>query len=176
MIRYAKFVGLQSVSISTDLQNHSTQPSSSRMPLTDGPTASTSATFGPGFSPAQQKFAHSTVRSLRRNRDATPFNQPVDIVALNIPHYPSVITQPMDLGTIERKINATKKGAPSDSVGMYHSVDEFADDVRRVWNNSYVFNGREHAVSLMANRLSDIFEKQLRNMPPFEEVITYLAS
>jgi hypothetical protein len=34
-----------------------------------------------------------------------PFLTPVDPVALNIPDYPLVITHPMDLGTVLRKLN-----------------------------------------------------------------------
>jgi len=37
---------------------------------------------------------------------SAPFNQPVDPVALNIPDYPIVIKNPMDLGTVRNKLRA----------------------------------------------------------------------
>ncbi|KAG8951765.1 hypothetical protein FRC03_012386 [Tulasnella sp. 419] len=126
----------------------------------------------PNFSSAQHKFAMSTIRSLRRNKDATPFNHPVDPVSLNIPHYPSIIKNPMDFSTIEKKLSASKPGAsktPSPVNPPYSSADEFVADVNLVFENSFTFNGRQHIVSQMAERLQEIFTKQIKHMPPPEE-------
>ncbi|KDN39590.1 hypothetical protein RSAG8_08746, partial [Rhizoctonia solani AG-8 WAC10335] len=48
------------------------------------------------MSPTQHKFCVSTVRTLKRLKDALPFLHPVDPIALNIPHYPIVVKRPMD--------------------------------------------------------------------------------
>lgn len=45
------------------------------------------------------------VKKLRRHENAWPFNQPVDPVALKVPDYLQIVKNPMDLGTIEDKIN-----------------------------------------------------------------------
>jgi len=46
------------------------------------------------------------VKMLRQHKNAWPFNEPVDPVALNIPDYFQVVTHPMDLGTIEVRRHA----------------------------------------------------------------------
>ena len=53
---------------------------------------------------------------------AEPFMTPVDHVALNIPDYPTVVTHPMDLGTINDKLSASQ----------YQSASGFVLDVRLV--------------------------------------------
>jgi hypothetical protein len=41
------------------------------------------------------------IKALKSHKSAYAFLEPVDTVALNIPDYYTVITRPMDLGTIE---------------------------------------------------------------------------
>jgi hypothetical protein len=41
------------------------------------------------------------INSLLNNKQASPFLQPVDPIALGIPDYPTIITRPMDLSTIQ---------------------------------------------------------------------------
>lgn len=103
----------------------------------------------------QYKYALSMLRQLRKNRDARPFNQPVDPVKLNIPTYPTIITHPMDFGTIDKRL-ASK---------LYQTVNEFMDDVKLVFTNCYTFNGHESAISMMAKNLEMIFNKQILQMP-----------
>ncbi|KAG1775474.1 Bromodomain-containing protein, partial [Suillus placidus] len=59
------------------------------------------------LSPVQHRFCLSTVHSLKKLEDASAFVHPVDPVALNIPHYPTIIKTPMDLSTIECKLMAS---------------------------------------------------------------------
>ena len=54
----------------------------------------------------------------------------MDWEALGLPDYPDIITTPMDLGTIEKKLNA----------GKYPDAKAFADDVRLVWKNAMTYN------------------------------------
>lgn len=103
----------------------------------------------------QIKYALSTLRYLKKRPEAGPFVQPVDPVALGIPHYADIISQPMDMGTIERKLQNHQ----------YASSDDFAADMRLIWQNCYTFNGRESAISLWAQTLDGLFEKQLAKMP-----------
>lgn len=61
---------------------------------------------------------------------ANPFYYPVDPVALNIPTYHSVIKKPMDLSTIQTKLNA----------GQYENAKEFEADIRLMFKNCFKFN------------------------------------
>lgn len=88
---------------------------------------------------------------LRKHPYAWPFNQPVDPVALNIPTYFDIIKHPMDLGTIQEKLETEK----------YSNPEEFIQDVELVWNNCYTFNHPSHDISKMAATLSKLFNKNV---------------
>jgi len=120
------------------------------------PPSLPSAPPAPAIMPKEQaKYALSMLRTLKRKSEAGPFLHPVDPVALNIPTYVDIITHPMDLGTVERKIQT----------GQYKDVDEFASDMRLIWQNCITFNGPDNAVSIWAKTLSTLFEKQIQRMP-----------
>lgn len=143
----------------------------------------------------QQKHAINLVRNLKRNKNASPFLKPVDHIALHIPDYYKIITQPMDLGTIEGRLQATGKAMtnvqkvgriygldysygtqPGQWEGIvpegfepkgYRTVQEFKDDLDRVWNNCFRYNGPrdKNPVSAMAGLMMDAAEKNYRGMP-----------
>lgn len=104
----------------------------------------------------QAKFAMNTMKAIKRLRDAGPFVHPVDIVKLNIPFYYNYIPRPMDLSTIERKINANAYEEPS------HVVDDF----NLMVGNCCKFNGELSGISKMAKNIQAHFEKHMLNMPP----------
>lgn len=79
---------------------------------------------------------------------AGPFLQPVDWMALGIPHYPTVVNNPMDLGTILSKLNS----------GQYQTMEEFKTDVDLVWSNATKFNPPGHDVYVMAETLKKDFD------------------
>lgn len=117
----------------------------------------------------QNKFALSVVRSLKKHKDAVPFLIPVDPIALNIPQYPTIITNPMDLSTVERKLG----GAPKTEAAQYQryaNVEEFAADVKLIVQNCVTFNGPDHLVAQMAKRMEEAFDKQMKNMPSADDV------
>lgn len=122
------------------------------------------------LSPAQHRFCSSTVRSLKKLKDAGPFLRPVDIVGLNIPYYPSIIKTPMDFSTIDRKLVASHPIKPdlSENTPRYYNADEFIADVRLIFQNTATFNGPDHVVTAMGKRLQEVFDKQLKNLPPPE--------
>ncbi|KAG9128301.1 hypothetical protein FRC07_001236 [Ceratobasidium sp. 392] len=119
----------------------------------------------------QHKFCVSTVRTLKRLKDASAFLRPVDPVALNIPHYPLIIKRPMDFGTVETRLgNSNPNKPPTELLApRYRTTDDFVADVRQIFQNCYLFNGMEHFISHQARKLEDILDKQLKQMPPDEE-------
>lgn len=104
----------------------------------------------------QAKFALSTIKAIKRLRDAGPFLHPVDIVKLNIPFYYNYIPRPMDLSTIERKINAN----------AYETTDQIVEDFNLMVSNCCKFNGENSGISKMAKNIQAHFEKHMLNMPP----------
>lgn len=87
---------------------------------------------------------------------AWPFYQPVDAELLGLEDYHEVITKPMDLGTVKRKIENSE----------YCLASEFADDVRLIFTNCYRYNPPGSDVVTMARKLQDVFEMKYAHTPP----------
>jgi bromodomain-containing factor 1 len=124
------------------------------------------------LSVSQHKFALSTIRTLKKMKDATPFRFPVDPEALKIPHYLQIIKHPMDFSTIERKLLASNPAKPDPNPvnPRYGSADQFVADVRLIFSNCVTFNGPEHVVTQQGKRVEAVFDKQIKQLPPSEEV------
>ncbi|EKM60891.1 uncharacterized protein PHACADRAFT_247110 [Phanerochaete carnosa HHB-10118-sp] len=120
------------------------------------------------FSVPQHRFCVSTIRTLKKMKAAAPFLKPVDVVALNIPHYPQIVKQPMDFSTIERKLQSStpQKSDPNPSNPRYHHADEFIADVRLIFSNCLAFNGTDHFITQLSKQVEEVFDKQLKNLPP----------
>ncbi|KAI3409406.1 uncharacterized protein J3R85_019345 [Psidium guajava] len=88
------------------------------------------------------------LKKLMHHQCGWPFNQPVDPVKLNIPDYFSIISKPMDLGTIKSKLERN----------MYHGTEDFAADVRLTFSNAMCYNPPGNQVHIMADKLNKIFE------------------
>ena len=71
----------------------------------------------PRIQPSYNNFINASATQVQfvnapKSKDARPFLYPVDIVAMNIPHYPEIITHPMDFSTIEEKLNSSNPVKP----------------------------------------------------------------
>jgi hypothetical protein len=83
------------------------------------------------------------------------FSEPVDPIALGIPTYIDVISEPMDLGTIHRRMEANEVTEPED----------FARLVRLVFENAITFNvDPTHAVHQAARNLLILFNQKYRDV------------
>ncbi|KAG2576463.1 hypothetical protein PVAP13_6NG024600 [Panicum virgatum] len=116
-------------------------------PVAVAPPVASSANYTPSF-----KQCANLLKSLMAHVWANPFLAPVDIVKLNIPDYFDIVKQPMDLGTIQKKMNA----------GRYPTPLEFAADVRLTFSNAMNYNPVNNDVHVMAKTLSKIFETRWR--------------
>lgn len=103
----------------------------------------------------QQKHALMAIKAVKRLKDARPFLQPVDPVALNIPLYFNFIKRPMDLQTIERKLNAN----------AYETPEQITEDFNLMVENSAKFNGPTAVITQMGRNIQAAFEKHMLNMP-----------
>ncbi|KAJ5720771.1 uncharacterized protein N7483_008705 [Penicillium malachiteum] len=123
-------------------------------------TASTPTAVKSGITKMQHKFLTKCVSSLKRMHDSRFYREPVDPIKLNIPNYLQIITQPMDMSTIERKLKAND----------YSSSQAFIDDFNLMVQNSLTFNGPDHLVAQEGQKLKVIFDKQMINLPKPDEV------
>lgn len=103
----------------------------------------------------QHRFILKVIQNIKRTNDAMPFTKPVDIVALNIPTYPTIVTNPMDLRTMEEKLKNNQ----------YPSIAVYVNDFNQIVENSMSFNGPEHVVTKNALNIRASFEKQMLNLP-----------
>ena len=76
------------------------------------------------------------------------FKQPVDASAWGATDYYDIIKHPMDLSTIERKLNELQ----------YSNEDEFVADVRLMFQNCYTYNAPTHPVHQNAKALEKVFD------------------
>jgi len=94
------------------------------------------------------------VASLGRTAGANWFLEPVDGIALGVPHYRSIIDVPMDLGTVKHKL---------DIGGFYTDPRVVAADIRLIFRNAMTFNVLPEApVHEAARDLHAKFEDQLK--------------
>ncbi|KAF0488722.1 Bromodomain-containing protein [Gigaspora margarita] len=107
------------------------------------------------------KHCAAALKPLKHHSSAAPFLEPVDYVKYNIPDYPDIIKNPMDLGTVEQKLNDC----------AYESVNAFISDVRLVFSNCIIYNGAGHQFSAYAKELDNLFTQQLMKMPGVKEEI-----
>lgn len=115
-----------------------------------------------GLTPEQQKHCERLLNSICKLVPAGPFLKPVDPVQAKAPDYYQVITRPMDLGTIEKKLKLRTGSSPGTP---YTSLQEFVDDVNLVFDNCFQYNGSIHTVSQLAIRVKDAFEDGMRSVP-----------
>jgi bromodomain-containing factor 1 len=128
----------------------------------NGAIANTASTSGANktITKAQHKYLLVGLRNLKRIKDAGPFIEPVDPVKLNIPTYPTIIKNPMDISTMEKKLKGDE----------YATVEDYIADMDLIVSNAVTFNGPDHFVSNSARNLKKAFEKQLGHLPKADVV------
>lgn len=99
-----------------------------------------------------QRRAKELIKHLMSKPGAAPFNEPVDVVRLNIPSYLEIITSPMDLGSVRDKLK--NQG--------YENLLETVNDIRLTFDNAKTFNPPSTFVHEVALKLSSDFETMMR--------------
>ena len=92
------------------------------------------------------------IQWLMHSSFAQHFAEPVDPIALALPTYHEVITQPMDLGTVLALISG-------DNVFVF---DDFLAAIRLVWSNAMRFNPSSNTIHKMAHTLAELFEERVQ--------------
>lgn len=87
--------------------------------------------------------------TLKKHQLAYPFLKPVDPIALHVPDYFDIVKEPMDLSTVEKNLRN----------GLYSNPSQFASDMRKIWNNSFLYNAKGSEIYQMTVSMSNYFEK-----------------
>lgn len=82
-------------------------------------------------------------------RFVKPFRHAVDPVADNVPNYFDVVKKPMDLETVERKINE----------GIYADASEFEVDFRLIFQNCYEYWTQDDPIWKMCEDFERLFNE-----------------
>jgi len=90
------------------------------------------------------------LKHLQNKPEASPFLEPVDWEFYGLTDYPEIIKNPMDLGTVQDKVES----------GKCTTMDAFANDVRLVWKNAMRYNRPDSDIYITAEKLSKVFDKK----------------
>jgi hypothetical protein len=95
------------------------------------------------------------------------FRHPIDPVLDQCPDYFSVVKHPMDLSTIQRKLDGDE----------YQTMQEWRQDVELVWANALAYNGPDSDLGILAREMQSVFQHhiQLFAGSPVEEWYTNLS-
>jgi len=118
-----------------------------------GPTVNKKAKL-----PESLRFCNEVLREMfnkKHSSYAWPFYKPVDAAALGLHDYHTIIKKPMDLGTVKTKMDNR----------LYSTAEKFAEDVRQIFQNCYIYNPDTHDVVAMAKKLEEVFEARFKNVP-----------
>ncbi|GMT32994.1 hypothetical protein PFISCL1PPCAC_24291 [Pristionchus fissidentatus] len=98
------------------------------------------------------------LKAALKHKHAWPFAKPVDSIKLNLPDYHKVISRPMDMGTIEKRLKNC----------YYFAAKECIEDFDRIWKACSTFNQNEDDVSLMCKNIENLYRDKMRGMPKEE--------
>ncbi|KAI9228127.1 MAG: histone acetyltransferase [Piptocephalis tieghemiana] len=94
---------------------------------------------------------------LRAHSAAWPFQKPVSVD--DVPDYPIIIKHPMDLSTVEVKVENDE----------YRSFGDYEKDIRLIFTNCRTFNDPDTRYYKSANRLEAFFNEQITKNPVLRE-------
>ena len=145
-------------------------PSLAPPPLVQRPGKTVRGKFYPPTQPPPERPGRVTNRleyirkkvmtSMFNHKDSWPFKTPVDAIKLKIPDYHTIVKNPMDLGTIKKRL--TNK--------YYWCAQEVQDDFKLMFGNCYLYNKPHLDIVLMCKELERAFDKKIEQMKLFKEL------
>ncbi|XP_015491073.1 bromodomain testis-specific protein isoform X3 [Parus major] len=109
-----------------------------------------------------QYLQRVVMRAMWRHNFSWPFHQPVDAVTLNLPDYYTIIKNPMDLGTIKKRLEHN----------YYTRAAECIEDFKTMFWNCYMYNKPGDDIVFMAKELEKLFMQKIAQMPPEEKLLS----
>jgi len=90
-----------------------------------------------------------TLKQIQTNKNSWPFKEPVD--PNEHPKYYEAVREPMDLQTIDLRVNQ----------GQYEKLAEFIGDITRIFENCRYFNPQGTSVAKAAENLESFFSQKI---------------
>ena len=91
------------------------------------------------------------LKTLVDHPESEPFREPVLWEEWGLTDYPVVVKEPMDLGTVRKKLDG----------GSYSDKTNFIRDVNLVWSNCMLYNADKSPYWKMAKKMQKMFEREL---------------
>eukprot|EP01132_Coremiostelium_polycephalum_P005416 gene5416-6755_t len=113
--------------------------------------------------PKNSSACKSILSEIFKKRNSFPFHKPVDPLVEGIPDYFDIIKNPMDLSTIQNKLEN----------GQYKTVKDYANDFRLMFQNAMTFNADSSPVFKAAKSLLQNFDKLFQKYFPNEKPVVY---
>ncbi|XP_051549891.1 bromodomain-containing protein 3-like isoform X6 [Myxocyprinus asiaticus] len=128
-------------------------------PIVNPPPPEVTNPSKPGRKTNQLQYMQNVVvKTLWKHQFAWPFYTPVDAIKLNLPDYHKVIKNPMDMGTIKKRLENN----------YYWTAGECMQDFNTMFTNCYIYNKPTDDIVLMAQALEKIFLQKVAQMPQEE--------
>ncbi|XP_056314681.1 bromodomain-containing protein 3b isoform X5 [Danio aesculapii] len=136
-----------------------TSPAQVPAPIVNPPPPEVINSGKPGRKTNQLQYMQNVVvKTLWKHQFAWPFYTPVDAIKLNLPDYHKVIKNPMDMGTIKKRLENN----------YYWTAGECMQDFNTMFTNCYIYNKPTDDIVLMAQALEKIFLQKVAQMPQEE--------
>ncbi len=113
--------------------------------------------------------------------DAGQFSQAIGPSLLGIPHYLTIVKQPMESSMIDARLAVSNlsKPNPNHSVTQYLSIQEFITNMKLMFDNCYLFNGPDHVILQCARQLQAVFEyssQHFHSLPSYSTPISLCST
>ncbi|XP_016311256.1 bromodomain-containing protein 3-like isoform X5 [Sinocyclocheilus anshuiensis] len=136
-----------------------TSPAQVPPPVANPPLPEVTNPSKPGRKTNQLQYMQNVVvKTLWKHQFAWPFYTPVDAIKLNLPDYNKIIKNPMDMGTIKKRLENN----------YYWTAGECMQDFNTMFTNCYIYNKPTDDIVLMAQALEKIFLQKVAQMPQEE--------
>ncbi|XP_042580719.1 bromodomain-containing protein 3 isoform X11 [Cyprinus carpio] len=136
-----------------------TTPAQVPPPIVNPPPPEVTNSSKPGRKTNQLQYMQNVVvKTLWKHQFAWPFYTPVDAIKLNLPDYHKIIKNPMDMGTIKKRLENN----------YYWTAGECMQDFNTMFTNCYIYNKPTDDIVLMAQALEKVFLQKVAQMPQEE--------
>ena len=112
----------------------------------------------------EKEFCLEVTKELQKHELAMVFLEPVDVVRDGVPDYAEKVKNPMDLSTLQSKLENDE----------YRDASEWKSDLMRIWDNAVRYHGEEQPIARIARKLEKKSMLMTRVIPKTETDQWYL--